>query len=603
MSSLRNWIASCGVKGRWEVGGLIGRNYGTITSCYVAGNVWGDGFAVGGLVGYNFQGTIISSYATGSVNGSSYPSIGGLVGVNDRGTITSSYASVTVTGMYSVGGLVGNNDHGAIHFSYATGNINGIQDVGGLVGWNVYGAIDYSYAIGDVNSTGNDVGGLVGNNIGTLEFCYSRGMVTTTGHDLGGLVGINSGTIDSCYATGTVSGGGNNVGGLVGKNDEWLDDVMNCFWDMDASGQMTSDGGTGKTTAEMKTKSTFTDAGWDFTIVPIWKMTSQINDSYPSLAWQDPEIVITELFISSPNGGELYTIGTTRPISWDSEGEIPKVVLEYSIDNGLNWNAIETVDNIKSYEWMVPSTPSKQCLIRISKEGDPSVSDVSNAVFEITHVLVLFADANLKLAVEQALGVTNPTYEDMLKLTYLDARTRGITSLIGLETALNLATLYLNQNSITDITPLAGLKKLTVLNLYSNKIKELSPVSDLTNLYVFACSVNKVSDITPLKGLPNLVYLYINNNQISDFSPITGQTKFKEIYATRNAVLTEETYLTYIPEIRANNPSLAVFQYDPGCQTFMSGDVNQDCHVNLSDLAVIASNWLKCNHIYEKMCP
>jgi hypothetical protein len=45
-----------------------------------------------------------------------------------------------------------------------------------------------------------------------------------------------------------------------------------------------------------------------------------------------------------------------------------------------------------------------------------------------------------------------------------------------------------------------------------------------------------------------------------------------------------------------------VFQYDPGCKAVMSGDLNQDCRVNLADLAMMAANWLKCNHIYEEMC-
>jgi Leucine-rich repeat (LRR) protein len=114
--------------------------------------------------------------------------------------------------------------------------------------------------------------------------------------------------------------------------------------------------------------------------------------------------------------------------------------------------------------------------------------------------------------------------------------------------------------------------------------------------------MNTITDLAPLSGLTNLVTLYINNNQISDFSPITGQTKFKEIYAARNAVLTKETYLAHIPAIRANNLNLTVFQYDPGCKAVMSTDVNGDCRVNLSDLAMLAADWLKCNHIYEEMC-
>jgi hypothetical protein len=48
----------------------------------------------------------------------------------------------------------------------------------------------------------------------------------------------------------------------------WGVGVAASFWDVNTSGQTTSaGGGTGKTTAEMKTLSTFTSAGWDFTSV------------------------------------------------------------------------------------------------------------------------------------------------------------------------------------------------------------------------------------------------------------------------------------------------------------------------------------------------
>ena len=40
--------------------------------------------------------------------------------------------------------------------------------------------------------------------------------------------------------------------------------VIACFWDMETSGQTTSDGGTGKNTAEMHDIRTYLEAGWDF---------------------------------------------------------------------------------------------------------------------------------------------------------------------------------------------------------------------------------------------------------------------------------------------------------------------------------------------------
>jgi len=100
----------------------------------------------------------------------------------------------------------------------------------------------------------------------------------------------NSGEISNCYSSGNVSSSGDHVGGLVGWN--YWGPVNSCFWDVNSSGQATSDGGTGKTTEEMQTASTFTDAGWDFVgeVIngpnDIWDICEWTN--YPKLAWQIP---------------------------------------------------------------------------------------------------------------------------------------------------------------------------------------------------------------------------------------------------------------------------------------------------------------------------
>ncbi len=55
--------------------------------------------------------------------------------------------------------------------------------------------------------------------------------------------------------------------------------ITNCFWDTETSGQSTSAGGTGKTTAEIKNISTFTEAGWVFP--DIWNINPELNIGYP----------------------------------------------------------------------------------------------------------------------------------------------------------------------------------------------------------------------------------------------------------------------------------------------------------------------------------
>ena len=114
-------LANVRIIGAGHTGGLVGENRGTIMNSYATGSVEGDdiggGDRVGGLVGQN-RGTIKNSYATASVSGDNR--VGGLVGEN-RATITNSYAASTVSGNNDVGDLVGLNDGGSITNSYATG--------------------------------------------------------------------------------------------------------------------------------------------------------------------------------------------------------------------------------------------------------------------------------------------------------------------------------------------------------------------------------------------------------------------------------------------------------------------------------------------------
>ena len=202
------------ISGQDYVGALASLSFGTITNCYVTGDVTGNEYA-GGLVGENI-GIITNSYAAAvSVMGNDNVS-GGLVGFN-VGTISNSYASGSITGRTRVGGLVGDN-YGGITNCYADGNVNG----------------DMFY-----------IGGLAGRN-------RDRGIITNS------------------YATGLVQGA-TMIGGLVGSSERNAK-IENSIWNTETTGQSAAVGsgiGTesnnkGLTTAEMQNPTNW--QGWDTSI-------------------------------------------------------------------------------------------------------------------------------------------------------------------------------------------------------------------------------------------------------------------------------------------------------------------------------------------------
>ncbi|MHC4111887.1 MAG: GLUG motif-containing protein [Planctomycetota bacterium] len=242
--------------------------------------------------------------------------VGSLVGLlNYHGTITNCYVEGgSVEGDSYVGGLVGRNWHSAIASCYTAGSVMGNEYVGGLVGEEYGGTIDNSYST--CSASGEQrVGGLVGSNShGTITNCYSKG-----------------------YVTGTA-----NVGGLMGYN--WKGQVNNSFWDIETSGQDTSDGGTGLPTALMK---------WDFVCETangtddIWFISQQ---DYPRLWWEGIRVSMkltprklncrsqgtwVKAHLTLPQGFTVADVDSNRPAVLHSFGIESAPLYIFVNDNGL----------------------------------------------------------------------------------------------------------------------------------------------------------------------------------------------------------------------------------------------------------------------------
>ncbi len=289
-NSISGTIADCyaggEVNGYTNVGGLAGYVYtSTLINCYTTNSVCGSANNIGGLVGYSESGCLLSNcYSSGAVRGTN--SVGGLVGYNyDGSTITGCHTTGAVSGSTNVGGLCGaNSDY--ITNCYATGNITGSYQVGGLIGYTQDSTIAFSYATGTV--LGNRyAGGLIGYNFyGTASNCFSKGAVSGV-YYIGGLLGyVYWGLVSKSYSTGAVAGS-SYTGGLVGESNNGI--ISGSFYDKTTSGMTDTGKGTPQITSVMKTETTYTSAGWDFTgetvngTLDIWSMDSAINSGYPYL--------------------------------------------------------------------------------------------------------------------------------------------------------------------------------------------------------------------------------------------------------------------------------------------------------------------------------
>jgi hypothetical protein len=299
-----------------------GRGWRPVADGYWDGNAWIGEVFVGNLhgQGYEIRGLVINRpeeniglfgcvgtpgtiEAVGIVNADllGLGIMGSLVAYNDGGTVNACYSSGSVRGGLDVGGLVGWN-WGTVSDCYSTATVSSDNMAGGLMGWNSH-ILKSSYSAGSV-AGGVHVGGLVGGNGhgGTISDCYSTADVYGQRY-AAGLAGFNGygASITRCYSTGSITGDGvigfQDYGGLVGLS--YLATVSDSFWDVESSGVSVSDGGTGKTTAQMMSIATYTDTGvegldaaWDIAAVApgqtddtrTWNIVD--GGTYPFLGWE-----------------------------------------------------------------------------------------------------------------------------------------------------------------------------------------------------------------------------------------------------------------------------------------------------------------------------
>jgi hypothetical protein len=370
MTSDSGWIPIRGTSNDCFAGTFNGDIY-KISNLYIKtnqdNNIGLFGYACGAstLTNVHLEGTDITSTYDSTYN----YSVGGLVGIN-CGTISNSYfaGSVKATGDRDyVGGLVGYNYYGTVSNSYSMGSVSGIWDyVGGLVGYNYYGTVSNSYSMGSVSGT-NYVGGLVGDNpYGTVSNSYSMGSVSGTNY-VGGLAGSNyRGVISNSYSTGSVSGT-SNIGGLAGYNR--IGTISNSYYNSETSGQSDNDGrGLPRTTAEMTypydVTSATTYVGWDFDNIWYHDINHLVNNGYPVNYWIDnvnPTITILGSNPASVFKGSSYTDEGATAVD-DIDGDITNNII---VTNNVNTSNIGIYSVIYEVSDTVGNTVSSTRIVNV----------------------------------------------------------------------------------------------------------------------------------------------------------------------------------------------------------------------------------------------
>ena len=208
-----------------------------------------------------------------------------------------------------------------VRTSFFDGYVFGFRFVGGIVGVNSGSEISDSYSIGTITAEDSYIGGITGNS------GYDN-------NDTGRVHNFTSSVI-------TILSNSSLVGPVVGGQTSTYEGADN-FWNSDST-NLTSAGGSidfPKTTQQLKTKSTFTDEGWDFT--DTWIISGNLNNGFPALKGNNEIGLVDFEFNEQSLSGTLTFL---EPLYSDSSSSSPLQASDVLISINDPENAVSTTSS------------------------------------------------------------------------------------------------------------------------------------------------------------------------------------------------------------------------------------------------------------------
>ena len=152
-------------------------------------------------------------------------------------------------------------------------------------------------------------------------------------------------------------------------------------------------------------------------------------------------------------------------------------------------------------------------------------------------VEVEFEDINLENAVKKQLNKIDETLNvnDINRLRILDLRGENVSSLKGLENAINIERLYID-SFVDKLEIIKGLKNIKQLTISNCEIDDLDFIKNFYKLEVLDLRNNKITDIKILSDFTNIKSLHLENNKIKDISPIKNYKLIDTLYLERNYI-------------------------------------------------------------------
>lgn len=118
----------------------------------------------------------------------------------------------------------------------------------------------------------------------------------------------------------------------------------------------------------------------------LWKVEYYTKNVWGSwdYEWED-KFYISDLSLSSPNGNEVWTRNTSRPITWSCNNLPGNVNIYLNKGSGFDQTIISNTANDGMYSWLIPGsqTMGSDYQIVVQSASYPNIADISDGYFSI----------------------------------------------------------------------------------------------------------------------------------------------------------------------------------------------------------------------------
>ncbi|HNW90499.1 MAG TPA: T9SS type A sorting domain-containing protein [Bacteroidales bacterium] len=364
--------------------------------------------------------------------------------------------------------------------------------------------------------------------------------------------------------------GGVSMNALTNYNITWTANGTSGFYDV----QYSTNGGTSYST--IVSNITGTAYSWNVVNNPGANVLIRVRDNQNNCRKDASDaantIVVATPALTSPNGGEVWNVNSTQNITWNTSTIISggSVYIEYSSDNGTNWNIISSgTSNTGSYAWTIPNIPTTQALVRISNVGYLSNNDVSNAVFTIQtpQNFLTYPNGGEQLRAVQAYNITwdANAFISPVKLEY---------SLNSGSTWNTIVASYSNTGSYSWTTPQIVTTTTCLVRITNTTVGTIQDVSDAVFTILAPVTVDYPNLGTSLTTCSNINIQWSRTTNFANYNET--QTYYKNTYellykvdngswnsitTMYNSTATNYSYSWQVPDVAPSTLKIMIRSY------------------------------------------